>query len=103
MERVEHRRGWVQRAAALFTIGPSQRRFLENLSDANTGAYELVLTPLIFALIGYGIDRVAGTGHVLTVVLGIVGFVGTTLRLYFDYVERMKKAEEGKPWTRDRV
>lgn len=100
MERVQRRQAWGQRIGALFTIGPSQRRFLENLSDANTGAFELVLTPLLLAFVGYFIDGAAGTRPVFTVALGALGFVGAVLRLYYDYVARMKKASEGKPWAK---
>ena len=99
MEQVDRRRAVVQRFAGLFTIGPSQQRFLANLQDANTGAFELVLTPMLFALIGYFVDGAAGTRPVFTVILGALGFTGAVLRLYFDYVARMKKASEGKPWA----
>ena len=100
MERVERRQALVQRVGALFTIGPTQRRFIEDLSSANTGAFELVLTPLLFALIGYFIDGALGIRPVLTFALGFLGFAGAVLRLYFDYVARMKKASEGKPWAK---
>ena len=101
MEQVERRRVLVQRVAALFTIGPSQRRFIENLSDANTGAFELVVTPLLCALIGFAIDGALGIRPVLTVALGGLGFAGAVLRLYYDYTSRMKKASAGKPWARE--
>lgn len=84
----------------LFTIGPRQRRFIEDLDKANTGAFELVLTPLIFAGIGVWLSHVFGGGLVLPFVLGFIALGGTVYRLVTDYSRRMKKAEEGKPWTR---
>jgi hypothetical protein len=100
MERVERRGGWVRRFGRLFIITPTQRRFIEELGNSNTGAFELVLTPLILALAGFGIDRVIGTRPVCTVVLGAVGFFGAVYKLYLEYTARMKKAEEGKPWAK---
>jgi hypothetical protein len=100
MEQVERRRVLVQRFAGLFTIGPSQRRFIENLNDANTGAFELVLTPLILAGIGVWLERYVGGGVLLPLVIGFVGFFGVTYRLIASYKVRMKQAEEGKPWAK---
>ena len=99
MQRVE-RPGLVQRFGALFTIGPSQRRFINELDKANTGAFELVLTPLIFAGIGVFIGGFFGIGTLLAFVLGFVGLGGTVYRIVVNYTARMKQAEEGKPWTR---
>jgi F0F1-type ATP synthase assembly protein I len=100
MQRVQRRRGWIHRAAALFTITPTQRRFIEELGNSNTGAFELVLTPMILALAGYGLDRVFGTRPLLTVVFAALGFAGAVYRLYLEYTQRMKQAEEGKPWAK---
>jgi F0F1-type ATP synthase assembly protein I len=100
MERVERRRAWMHRAAGLFTISPTQRRFIEELGNSNTGAFELVLTPLILALGGYGLDRVFGTRPLLMLVFGVLGFFGVVYKIYLEYTLRMKQAEEGKPWTR---
>ena len=100
MQRVERRRGWTHRVAGLFTISPAQRRFIEELGNSNTGAFELVLTPLILALAGYGLDRVFGTRPVLMLVFGIVAFFGVVYKIYLEYTLRMKQAEEGKPWAK---
>ncbi|MEY2418601.1 MAG: synthase protein [Actinomycetota bacterium] len=100
MQRVERRRGWMHKVGALFTISPTQRRFIEELGNSNTGAFELVLTPLILALAGYGLDRVLGTKPVLTVVFAALGFAGAVYKLYLEYTQRMKQAEEGKPWAK---
>ncbi len=100
MQRAE-RSGLIQRRlGALFTIGPSQRRFIEELSNANTGAFELVLTPLIFAGIGILVNRVVNGGILLVLAFGLVGFAGSVYRLVTDYTARMKKEAEGKPWAR---
>ncbi len=70
--------------------------------DALAHATELVVTPLLFALAGYGLDRLFGTGPVLAIVLGLVGVLGVAIKSYYEYAARMAREEEGKPWTRHR-
>jgi len=70
--------------------------------DALAHATELVVTPLLFALAGYGLDRLFGTGPVLAIVLGLVGVLGVAVKSYYEYAARMAREEEGKPWTRPR-
>jgi hypothetical protein len=84
----------------LFTIGPNQQRFIRELDSANTGAFELVLTPLIFAGLGVLLSRVVGGGLILPFVFGFIALGGTVYRLVTDYTARMKKEAEGKPWNR---
>ena len=90
----------MRRLGAMFTISPTQRRFIEELSNANTGAFELVLTPMILAGIGVLLAHRVGGGLVLPFVFGLVGLAGVTYRLIADYKVRMRKAEEGKPWAK---
>ena len=99
MERAE-RSALLHRLGALFTIGPSQKRFIEELSNANTGAFELVLTPMILAGIGVWLSHVFGGGLLLPFTLGFLGLGGCVYRLVTDYSARMKKASEGKPWAK---
>lgn len=101
MQRAEQGSGLVRRLGALFTIGPNQRHFIEELSNANNGAFELVLTPMIFAGIGVLLARVVGGGLVLPFALGFVALGGSVYRIVVDYTARMKKAEEGKPWAKN--
>ena len=56
-------------------------------------AFEIVVTPLVFALAGVMIDRWLGTGKVFAVALGVLALVGTGLRMYYGYVEEMKLHE----------
>ena len=72
----------------------------QGFSDALAMAVEFVATPLLFALFGYGLDRVFGTGPVLAIVLGLVGLVGIVLRTYYWYQADVSREEEGKPWKR---
>lgn len=72
----------------------------QGFSDALGMAVEFVAVPMLFALLGYGIDRWLGTSPGLAIVLGLVGLVGVVLRTYYWYQASMSREEEGKPWTR---
>lgn len=70
--------------------------------NALATAVEIVVTPLVFALLGWLIDRALGTTPLFAVVLGLFAVVGLAVRLYYQYRDDMAREEEGKPWTRSR-
>ena len=72
----------------------------QGFGDALAMAVEFAATPLLFALFGYWLDRVFGTGPVLAITIGLVGLVGVVLRTYYWYQANMSREEEGKPWKR---
>lgn len=78
----------------------SQRRELTQQMGRTTGGYELVFSPLLMALIGYGLDRVFGTLPVLTIVLGVLGLVGAVTKMYFSYRSEMEHHEANGPWAK---
>ena len=53
------------------------------------GAYELVLSPAILALIGFWVDRQVGSTPWITVTCAVVGVVGATIKLVVDYKAKM--------------
>ena len=65
-------------------------------------AVEIVMTPLVFAGLGWLIDRALGTGPLFALVLGMLGVVGIAVRMYYGYRADMAREEEGKPWIRSR-
>jgi hypothetical protein len=73
----------------------SQRRLYQGFGDANTRAIELVVSPLLLALIGFWI-----AGPIVALVSGLVGFAGAVARAYYQYKANMAAAEEGKPWAK---
>jgi F0F1-type ATP synthase assembly protein I len=77
-----------------------QPTWTNGFSDALAMSIEFVATPLLFALLGYGLDRWLGTGPWLAIGFGLFGLLGTVLRTYFWYQAEIKREEEGKPWTR---
>jgi hypothetical protein len=78
----------------------ARRGLYQGLDDANVRAIQLVVTPLLMALLGYWIDTKLGTGPFIAIALGLVGLFGEVVRAVVSYKEKMAKAEEGKPWKR---
>ena len=74
----------------------------QGFGDALALGVEMVMTPLLFALAGFGLDRLLGTGPFLALLLGLIGVVGEALHVFYAYRARIAREEEGKPWTRPR-
>jgi hypothetical protein len=68
-------------------------------SGLNT-AIELAVVPAIFGLLGGLLDRVLDTGHLLTIAFLCFAFIGTFVKIYYAYLERMREEEKEKPWNR---
>ena len=81
----------------------AERRSLNTtFGDALAYAFEFAVTPVLFAGLGWLLDRWLGTAPVLLVALAGFAFVGVSLRTIYRYKEKMEREEEGKPWTRRR-
>lgn len=66
------------------------RRALNNgFGNALSRAFEIVVTPLLFGLIGWFVDRALGTSPVLTVGLFAFGLVGVAVKLKLGYDREM--------------
>lgn len=76
----------------------SQGRELTNGMHRSTGSFELVLGPLLMALIGFFLDRWLGTLPWLTVSLGVFGLVGACVNLYYRYQLEMAEHDANAPW-----
>lgn len=63
----------------------------------------MVITPLLFVLLGLFLDSKLGTEPVVAVVLGVFSVVGMFLVTYYEYKAKMERVEEGKPWRRSRA
>lgn len=78
----------------------SQRRELTQQMGRTTGGYELVFSPLLLALIGYGLDRLLGTVPILTITFGVLGLIGAVTKMYFSYRSEMERHEANGPWAK---
>jgi F0F1-type ATP synthase assembly protein I len=78
----------------------SQRRELTEQMRHSSGSYELVLSPLIFALIAYLIDGWLGTTPILTIMAAVIGLTGAVVKLYLGYGREMDAHDVGAPWAK---
>jgi len=82
------------------TVEAAQGRELTKDMRRSSGSFELVLSPLLFALVGFGLDRLLGTVPLFTTLFAVMGFGGACVRLYFGYQLEMDEQEKGKPWAK---
>ncbi len=68
--------------------------------DGLARAFELAVTPVVFGLIGYGLDSLLGIVPVLTVVLAVLAVVGMFVRLWYGYDVEMRRHEREGAWAR---
>lgn len=66
----------------------------------SSGGFELALAPALMGLLGFLIDRAAGTIPVATIVLAVVGLVGVCIKIYYGYKAEMEIHEANGPWAR---
>lgn len=77
-----------------------RRRLNQGFGAALNNAFEIAVVPAVFAGAGWLIDRFIGTGWVFTAILGVLGLVGTFVKLYYRYSYQMLQLEESGPWRR---
>ena len=68
--------------------------------DGLSQAIGFAAPPILLGLIGWLIDRAAGTAPVFLVILACFGVVATFASFYYRYQAQTARDEEGKPWTR---
>lgn len=86
--------------ARFFIKGDALQETYNGFGDGLTLAFEIALVPTILGLIGYGIDRLLGTVPIFTIVLAVLGVIGLSTRLFYDYDARMKEHEAEGPWAK---
>lgn len=79
-----------------------KREFSDGLFNQSSGSFELVLAPVILALLGLGLDRWIGTTPLFTIVLAVAGMVGSWAKQYYSYrtaidAQRARRAGAGLP------
>ncbi len=68
--------------------------------DTLAVSVELAVSPVIFGLIGYALDRWLGIVPLLTIVLVVMCIAGLSVRMWYEYDARMKVHEAAGPWAR---
>jgi hypothetical protein len=70
--------------------------------DTLSRAIEMVVTPLLFGLGGWYLDRWLGTRPLFTLTLFLFGVVGMAARMYFAYSAAMDEHDRTAIWSRHR-
>ena len=70
-------------------------------SDTLSRAIELVVTPLLFGLGGWYLDRWLGTRPLFTLLLFLVAVVGMAARMYYAYAAAMDEHDRAGIWSRE--
>jgi F0F1-type ATP synthase assembly protein I len=81
-------------------VTDSPQRELTQSMHRSTGSYELVLSPLLLALLGLLIDHWLGTTPIITVICAVVGLGGAVTKLYIGYRTEMDEHLANASWTR---
>ena len=78
----------------------AERRELYNgFGNALALAMEFAVGPVIFGGLGWFLDQRLGIFPVLTIALGIVGVVGSFLRMWYRYDAEMREKESHAIWN----
>jgi F0F1-type ATP synthase assembly protein I len=72
-------------------------RALEAAEDGVVAAFELVLTPALFALFGYLIDKWLGTSPLFLASMGGLVAVYEIWKLWYTYTQKMRSYEKSLP------
>lgn len=72
---------------------PQAARRPDGSEDGLAKAIEIVVTPVLFAVAGFGLDRWLDTGPWLAISFGMVAFVVKLLTEWYRYAERMRAHE----------
>jgi hypothetical protein len=75
-----------------------RRELYQGFTDSFVKGLEFALTLAIFAAMGYGLDRLAGTTPILTIVFVVLGVVGLGTKAYYAYEAKMQGYEAAAPW-----
>jgi hypothetical protein len=81
-------------------VDQNDKRDLYNgFGDGLARAFEYAVTPAIFGVLGYFLDRAIGTFPVFTIGLALLCVVGMFLRTWYEYDATMREHEARSPWA----
>jgi hypothetical protein len=76
------------------------REVNNGFGDGLAAAFEIVVTPLLFAFFGYLIDRWLGLHLVFALIFGLFTFGYMMYKLVTRYTAEMARHEADAPWAR---
>lgn len=95
----------VVATAAGTTVNPLDRSSYAKATNAGYGTamgrgLELALTLAVMVALGWFIDHQAGTAPLFIIVLSVIGFAGTAVKLKLAYDIEMREHTDGAVWNR---
>lgn len=77
-----------------------EKRELNNgFGNALSRAFEIAVTPAVFAGLGWLVDRVLGTQPIFMIVLLVFAIVGMFVKLWYGYDAEMRARDDAAPWN----
>ena len=76
-----------------------RQELYNGFGDTLARGFELVAIPLLLAGIGFLVDGLAGTRPLVTIILGLFGLAGVSVRMYYGYDVAMKTHADAAPWS----
>lgn len=74
-------------------------RHAPQLNKGN-GSFELVMSPLLLALVGLWLDdSVTHTTPWMTVIFALLGLTGSVVKIYYGYQAKMAELTAAAPWS----
>lgn len=77
-----------------------RRKLYSGYADSMTRAFELVVAPMVFGLVGFGLDRFFETTPLFTIIAVVIAFAGTGVKLWFGYDLEMRAHDENSAWAK---
>ena len=62
--------------------------------------FEIAITLAVMVGIGWLVDRIFDTAPLFIIIFSVLGFAGTTVKLWLGYDLEMRKHEDGAIWNR---
>lgn len=75
----------------LLTMASDSPRSASLSANNSSGSYELVLSPVIFGLLGWWVDGLLGTRPLVTVIAAVFALVAAGTKIYLEYTESMRR------------
>ncbi|HEX9681859.1 MAG TPA: AtpZ/AtpI family protein [Acidimicrobiales bacterium] len=76
-----------------------KRELYNGAGNTLSRAIEMVVVPVVFALIGAWVDRILSTGPLIMILMVLFAVAGLAVRSYYAYGEDMRRQQEGAPWS----
>ncbi len=77
----------------------ARRLTYQGFGNALAMAFEMVMTPLLFGLGGYGLDRWLGMSPLFTLALSLLAIVGMSAKMWYAYEAKMQAHDAAGPWA----